>query len=91
MSEFKAVCRGPNCQREIVMGELNGKPHPYDQVTCSKCNGRGWVKVVPQASMFDDEPETRTRAECPRCHGKKTVLRSHFESCVDAESFRRRA
>jgi predicted RNA-binding Zn-ribbon protein involved in translation (DUF1610 family) len=82
------VCSGPDCGKSIIWETKDGRRRPKDAVPCPKCDGRGYVSVPPQPSLFDDEPEFKTREDCPKCKGRKTALRSHFDSCVNASMFR---
>lgn len=89
MTRFAGTCTGANCGKDIVWDQLNGRPHPFDEVTCRQCKGKGTVPVPPQASMFDDQPELLTKVDCTNCKGTGKVLRSHFQSCPNAAKFRR--
>ena len=84
MSEERE-CSGPTCKAKVTWDSLNGRPHPFDRVKCSVCKGSGRLPVY-QGSMFDEGNETM---KCRRCKGEGKVMRSHFQSCPDAERFRK--
>ena len=85
MSQTRVRCTGATCNRMIIWDDLNGRPHPFDEVKCKPCNGKG---SVPQLQATFDAPSAGNVA-CRRCRGMGTVLRSHFESCPDAAKFRK--
>jgi DnaJ-class molecular chaperone len=85
----RTKCGGAHCEATIVWGELNGRAHPYDEIPCKNCAGAGRPQVVTRG--FFEEGKPGDSMPCGRCKGRGFTLRSHFESCVDAATFRKAA